>query len=72
MANAEHSVHSCLLRNSGDHAARSSVNTGTTYIPMKRSCMYLQTVIDWYHRYAVAWQLSNPLKGRLCLGALVC
>ena len=37
---------------------------------MRRGFMYLTTVIDWFSRYVLSWQLSNTLDGQFCLGAL--
>lgn len=33
-----------------------------TYIPLRRSHMYLTAVIDWYSRYVVGWALSDTLE----------
>ena len=41
-----------------------------TYIPMRRSFMYLVVVMDWFSRYVLTWELSNTLEARFCTHAL--
>jgi putative transposase len=45
--------------------------TDITYIPMKQGFMYLVAIMDWYSRFALAWELSNTLDVGFCLVALV-
>lgn len=37
-----------------------------TYIPMKQGFMYLVSILDWYSRYVIAWELSNTLESEFC------
>ena len=41
-----------------------------TYVPMPKGFMYLVTVMDWFSRFVLAWQLSNTLDNSFCLVAL--
>jgi putative transposase len=33
-----------------------------TYIPIRRSWLYLTAIIDWYSRYVVAWMIDDTLE----------
>jgi len=41
-----------------------------TFIPMRRGFMYLFTIMDWYSRKVISWELSNSLDTAFCLRAL--
>ena len=41
-----------------------------TYITMARGFHYLATIMDWYTRYVVAWNLSNTLDADFCVETL--
>jgi len=41
-----------------------------TFIPMRRGFMYLFTIMDWYSRKVLSWELSNSLDTAFCLSAL--
>jgi putative transposase len=41
-----------------------------TYVPLRRGCLYLVAVLDWYSRYVLGWALSNTLEARFCVEAL--
>jgi putative transposase len=41
-----------------------------TYIPMARGFLYLVSIMDWYSRYVLSWQLSNTLEVGFCIEAL--
>ncbi|WP_228854160.1 IS3 family transposase [Desulfomarina profundi] len=41
-----------------------------TFIPMHRGYMYLFSVMDWYSRKVLSWELSNSLETEFCLKAL--
>jgi putative transposase len=40
-----------------------------TYIPIKKSWLYLVAIIDWYSRYVIAWELSDTLEMAFVLDA---
>jgi putative transposase len=44
--------------------------TDITYIPMQQGFMYLVAIMDWYSRFVLSWELSNPLDVGFCLVAL--
>jgi putative transposase len=33
-----------------------------TYIPIRRSWLYLTAILDWYSRYVVAWMIDDTLE----------
>jgi putative transposase len=41
-----------------------------TFIPMRRGYMYLFSIMDWYSRKVLSWELSNSLETEFCLKAL--
>ncbi|MCB5882030.1 DDE-type integrase/transposase/recombinase [Lachnospiraceae bacterium EP-SM-12S-S03] len=41
-----------------------------TYIPIKRGFLYLTTVIDWYSRCIVGWEVDDTLDTRMVINAL--
>ena len=45
-------------------------STDITFIPMRKGFMYLVTVVDWFSRYTLSWELSNTLSVDFCLVAL--
>lgn len=45
-------------------------STDITYIPMKNGFMYLCSVIDWYSKHLLAWQLSNTMDASFCIDCL--
>ncbi len=57
--------------------ARQSCNrvlfsTDLTYIPMRRSFIYLVAVLDWHSRRDLSWRVSNTLTTDFCLDAVRC
>lgn len=41
-----------------------------TYIPMRRSFLYLVAIMDWATRKVLAWRLSNTMDTGFCIEAL--
>ena len=41
-----------------------------TYIPWKRSYVYLTAIIDWHTRAVLSWRVSNTMDVSFCLEAL--
>jgi len=37
---------------------------------MNKGFLYLVAIIDWYSRYALAWELANTLDADFCLQTL--
>ena len=44
--------------------------TDITYIPMRHGYMYLVSVMDWYSRCVLSWELSNTMDVEFCIVAL--
>jgi transposase InsO family protein len=42
-----------------------------TYVPMAYGFMYLVSVMDWWSRYVVGWELSNSLDSEFCILAVL-
>lgn len=42
-----------------------------TYLPLKRSHVYLFAIIDWYSRYVINWQVSESLSADFCIHTLL-
>lgn len=57
----EHKKFPYLLRNVDIWLPNQVWATDITYIKMKRGHMYLSTIIDWYSRFIVGWELSDTL-----------
>ncbi len=70
MSSAEHQQYPYLLRGLDITHVNQVWSADITYMPMLRGFMYLVAVMDWYSRYVLAWQLSNPLDSSFCLDAL--
>jgi putative transposase len=45
-------------------------STDITFIPLAKGFIYLITVIDWFSRYTLSWEISNTLSVDFCLVAL--
>ena len=41
-----------------------------TYLPMKRSFLYLVAIVDWFTRKVLAWRISNTYEAEFCVEAL--
>jgi len=46
------------------------VGEALTYVPMEKGFLYLCTVVDWYSRYILSWEISNTLTTDFCLKAV--
>lgn len=66
----DHKVYPYLLRGVEITRPNQVWSTDITYVPMHQGFMYLVTIMDWYSRYVLCWQLSNTLDGAFCLAAL--
>ena len=40
-----------------------------TYVPLPQGFMYLVAVMDWWSRYVLAWEISNPMDSDFCIRA---
>lgn len=66
----EHRVYPYLLRGLAITHPNQVWRADMTYIPMRRGCMDLMAILDWFSRYVLAWLISNTLDGGCCLEAL--
>jgi putative transposase len=65
-----HPTYPYLLRDLAITRPNQVWSADITYLPMAKGFMYLVAVIDWFSRFVLAWQLSNPLDGGFCVAAL--
>jgi len=42
-------------------------STDITFLPLPTGFVYLATVVDWYSRYILSWEVSNSLSVDFCL-----
>ena len=70
LSNQAHPTYPYLLRGvtveRRDHVWASDI----TYIRLRGGFVYLTTVMDWYSRYVLSWELSNTLDAAFCVEAL--
>jgi putative transposase len=69
-ANVAHRVYPYLLRGLTIDRPNQVWATDITYIPMRKGCLYLIAVMDWYSRKVLSWRLSNTLDTGFCVDAL--
>jgi len=62
--------HSYLLNGMWIQAPNQVQSTDITFIPLPNGFVYLATVVDWYSRYTLSWELSNSLSVEFCIRAL--
>lgn len=69
-SNPEHKVYPYLLKGIEVNRPNQVWCTDITYIPIKRSFLYLIAVMDWYSKKVLSWRLSNTLDTHFCVEAL--
>jgi len=67
---AEHKIYPYLLRELSMTHSDQVWCTDITYIPMLKGYLYLVSIMDWFSRFVLSWQLSNSLDTGFCLDAL--
>jgi putative transposase len=70
LVNPDHKIYPYLLRGVTARHPDHIWGADITYIPMCRGFMYLVAILDWYSRYALAWEVSNTLEQHFCIQAL--
>jgi putative transposase len=73
LADASHQQHKIwpyLLKNVVINRPNQVWCADITYILMQRGVLYLVTIMDWFSRKVLAWQLSNSVDAVLCVEAL--
>jgi putative transposase len=66
----EHKIYHYLLRNVAVTRVNQVWATDISYVPMKRGCVYLVAVIDWFSRRVLSRKLSITMDVSFCLVAL--
>ena len=59
-----------LLRNAVIDRPNQAWSIDITYIPIKHGFLYLTSVIDWYSRCIVGWEVDDTLDTRMTIVAL--
>ena len=68
--NQEHRKYPYLLRGFNTNRSNQVWCSDITYIRLAHGYVYLATVLDWYSRYVLAWQLSTTLDANFCVEVL--
>jgi putative transposase len=63
-------IYPYLLNGMWIRAPNQVFSTDITFIPLPGGFLYLATVIDWYSRYVLSWELSNSLHIDFCIRVL--
>lgn len=66
----EHRVYPYLLRGLEITRSNQVWAADITYIRMVRGWLYLMSIVDWFSRYVVAWEVSITLEADFCVTAL--
>ena len=64
---ARNRIYPYLLRNLPIVRPNQVWASDITYIPMRRGCLYLVAILDWYSRRVLSWRLSNTLTTDFCI-----
>jgi len=64
---ARNRIYPYLLRNLAVVRSNQVWASDITYIPMRRGCLYLVVILDWYSRRVLSWRLSNTLTTDFCI-----
>ena len=59
-----HEIYPYLLRGLSIERPNQVWSTDITYVPMCGGFLYLVAVMDWYSRWVLSWELSNPTRWR--------
>ena len=70
LQNKAHRVYPYLLKDLVIDRPDQVWATDITYLPMRRGWLYLVTVMDWFSRYVLAWELSPTLDASFCVQSL--
>ena len=66
----DHKVYPYLLKDVTVPRPDQAWAADITYIRLTHGFVYLIAILDWYSRYALAWELSTTLETGFCLEAL--
>lgn len=70
LGNKQHKIYPYLLRDLIISRANQVWGVDITYLKVNSGYMYLVTLIDWYSRYVIEWELSNTLETESCVEML--
>jgi len=65
-----HEIYPYLLRNVSIERPNQVWSTDITYVPMHGGFLYLVSLMDWFSRFVLSWELSNTMETGFCLAAL--
>lgn len=68
--NPANKIYPYLLKNTQASYPDHVWSIDITYIPIQKSWLYLTTIIDWYSRYILAWELEISFVVEVCKKAL--
>ncbi len=68
--NYEHKIYPYLLRHLDIDSPNQVWCADITYVRMHRGFLYLFSILDWFSRYVIAWELSNTLDSIFCIEGL--
>lgn len=68
--NKEHKIYPNIVKRMTINRPNQVWATDITYIRLKDRYCYLVVIMDWYSRYAIAWELSETLDSSFCQQAL--
>ena len=60
--NPENKIYTYLLKGLVINKPNQVWSIDITYIPIKKSFLYLTAIIDWYSRYIVSWEIDDTLE----------
>jgi len=66
----QHKIHPYLLRRLKIERADQVWCADITYIRLAHGFVYLATVMDWYSRYVLSWEVSVTMEEAFCVSAL--
>ena len=68
--NITHPKYPYLLNGMAILSPNQVFSTDITFIPTANGYIYLVSIMDWYSRYVLSWELSNSMNADFCLTAL--
>jgi putative transposase len=66
----EHRIYPYLLQDVVPERPHQVWSTDITYVRLAQGFVYLVAILDWFSRYALAWELSITMEMDFCLKAL--
>ena len=60
--NPAHKIYPYLLKDTEASYPNHVWSIDITYIPIRKSWLYLTAIIDWYSRYVISWEIDDTLE----------